>query len=74
MPRSFLVDEAATLLGVSRRTIYYRIRQGRLQTTRIGVTQRVLVESIESLLQEQAAKARADGVSDTDLSERSPAP
>ena len=61
-PRSLLVDHAAQLLGVSRRTIYYRIRQGRLRTvrTRCG-SQRVLVESIEALLreeQERAAKKR----------------
>ena len=61
-PRSLLVDHAADVLGVSRRTIYYRIRQGRLRTvrTRCG-SQRVLVESIEALLreeQERAAKKR----------------
>src|SRR5258706_11595978 len=50
--RSLLIDDAAERLGVSRRTIYYRIRQGRLQTirTRCG-SQRVLVSSIELLLQ-----------------------
>jgi len=57
-PRSLLVDDAAQLLGVSRRTIYYRIRQGRLRTvrTRCG-SQRVLVESIEALLREQRERA-----------------
>ena len=51
--RSFLIDDAAQLLGVSRRTIYYRIREGRLRTirTRCG-SQRVLVSSIETLLRE----------------------
>ena len=51
--RSVLVDQAAELLGVSRRTIYNRIREGRLQTirTRCG-SQRVLLESVESLLRE----------------------
>jgi excisionase family DNA binding protein len=55
--RSFFVEEAAVLLGVSRRTVYYRIRQGRLRTihTRCG-SQRVLLESIERLLREDAAK------------------
>jgi predicted site-specific integrase-resolvase len=54
------VEVAATLLGVSRRTVYYRIGQGRLLTirTRCG-SQRVLVESIEALLMEDAAKRRA---------------
>src|SRR6266581_2192892 len=49
--RSVLVDQAAQMLGVSRRTVYYRIREGRLQTlrTRCG-SQRVLVESIEALM------------------------
>jgi excisionase family DNA binding protein len=32
--RSFLIDDAARLLGVSRRTVYYRIREGRLLTIR----------------------------------------
>jgi excisionase family DNA binding protein len=50
--RSLLIDDAAQRLGVSRRTVYYRIRQGRLQTirTRCG-SQRVLVSSIELLLE-----------------------
>ena len=48
--RSLLIDDAAVALGVSRRTVYYRIRDGRLQTirTRCG-SQRVLVSSIEEL-------------------------
>jgi excisionase family DNA binding protein len=52
--RSVLVDQAAELLGVSRRTVYYRIRDGRLQTirTRCG-SQRVLLSSIEALLREE---------------------
>ena len=58
--RSFFVEEAAMLLGVSRRTVYYRIRQGRLRTihTRCG-SQRVLLESIEGLLREAAEKRAA---------------
>jgi excisionase family DNA binding protein len=47
--KSVLVDHAAVLLGVSRRTVYYRIREGRLRTIRLGVTQRVLLESIDEL-------------------------
>ena len=49
--KSLLIDQAAELLGVSRRTVYYRIQEGRLQTirTRCG-SQRVLLESIEALL------------------------
>ena len=51
MPRSVLVDQAAALLGVSRRTVYYRIREGQLATmhTRCG-TQRALMASLERLL------------------------
>jgi excisionase family DNA binding protein len=45
--RSVTIDQAAQLLGVSRRTVYYRIREGRLQTVRtIGGSQRVLLESV----------------------------
>ena len=33
--RSMLIGQAAELLGVSRRTIYYRIREGRLLTIRL---------------------------------------
>lgn len=45
--RSVSLDHAAVLLGVSRRTIYNRIREGRLQTVRTpGGSQRVLVESV----------------------------
>ena len=45
--RSVSIDQAAQLLNVSRRTVYYRIRDGRLLTIRtIGGSQRVLVESL----------------------------
>ena len=45
--RSVSLDDAAELLGVSRRTIYNRIRDGRLQTIRtLGGSQRVLVASL----------------------------
>jgi len=55
-PRSVLVNQAAELLGVSRRTVYNRIREGRLRTirTRCG-SQRVLLESVEALLREMVA-------------------
>jgi excisionase family DNA binding protein len=58
-PKTLLVDQAAELLGVSRRTVYYRIREGRLRTirTRCG-SQRVTVESIAELLGEMRARAR----------------
>jgi excisionase family DNA binding protein len=48
--RSVSIEQAATLLGVSRRTVYYRIRDGRLRTIRtIGGSQRVLVDSVEEM-------------------------
>jgi len=47
--RSVSLDHAAEVLGVSRRTIYNRIREGRLQTIRtLGGSQRVLLESLTS--------------------------
>jgi excisionase family DNA binding protein len=46
--RSVTIDQAATLLHVSRRTIYNRIRDGKLITLRtIGGSQRVLVTSLD---------------------------
>jgi excisionase family DNA binding protein len=48
--RSVSLDHAAELLGVSRRTIYNRIRDGRLQTIRtLGGSQRVLIESVSDI-------------------------
>jgi excisionase family DNA binding protein len=52
-PQTLLIDEAARVMGVSRRTVYYRIREGRLRTirTRCG-SQRVVVLSLSALLDE----------------------
>ena len=80
MPRSLLLDHAAALLGVSRRTVYYRIREGRLRTIRtLCGSQRVLLESIEALLREDmlggtgpAAGRGAGAGADPDLAGRSP--
>src|SRR6185369_9540024 len=48
--RSVSIDHAAELLGVSRRTVYNRIRDGRLQTVRtLGGSQRVTLESVSDL-------------------------
>ena len=65
LPRTLLVDHAAALLGVSRRTVYNRIHEGRLKTirTRSG-TQRVLLESLEALLRETRGESKARGRSD----------
>lgn len=45
---SYSIDQAAEMLAVSRRTIYNRIRDGRLRTTRtLGhSSQRVTAESL----------------------------
>lgn len=52
--RSLLIEDAALVLGVSRRTVYYRIRDGRLKTVRTrGGSQRVLMVSIRRLLRER---------------------
>ena len=54
--RSVSIDQAASLLNVSRRTVYNRIRDGRLQTIRtLGGSQRVLVESVQMQAQRSAA-------------------
>ena len=46
--RSVSLDHAAELLGVSRRTVYNRIRDGRLQTIRtLGGSQRVILDSVQ---------------------------
>ena len=48
--RSVSIDQAAQLLNVSRRTVYNRIKDGRLQTIRTaGGSRRVLVESLHAL-------------------------
>jgi excisionase family DNA binding protein len=56
--RSVSLMQAATLLQVSRRTIYNRIRDGQLTTIRIHGSQRVLTSSLfgsNGLLQEPTA-------------------
>jgi excisionase family DNA binding protein len=46
--RSVSIDHAAQLLGVSRRTIYNRIKDGSLSTLRTrGGSQRVLLVSLQ---------------------------
>jgi excisionase family DNA binding protein len=54
MATTVSIDKAAELLGVSRRTVYNRIKDGELQTIRTyGGSQRVIVESLA-----QATSAR----------------
>jgi excisionase family DNA binding protein len=56
--RSVSIDQAARLLNVSRRTIYNRIREGRLRTVRtLGGSQRVLLDSLHELGVRSAAFA-----------------
>jgi len=63
--RSVSLDHAAEILGVSRRTIYNRIREGRLQTIRtLGGSQRVLVDSLATPASHLNA-AGADNVAST---------
>ena len=48
--RSVSIEQAAQLLRVSRRTVYYRIRDGRLRTIRtLGGSQRVLAHSVKEM-------------------------
>ena len=48
--RSVSIEQAAQLLSVSRRTVYYRIRDGHLRTIRtLGGSQRVLLDSVEQI-------------------------
>jgi len=59
--RSVSLDHAAQLLGVSRRTIYNRIREGRLQTIRtLGGSQRVLLDSVQGRNGDAMAAAPSD--------------
>jgi excisionase family DNA binding protein len=61
--RSVSLDHAAEMLGVSRRTIYNRIRDGRLMTIRtLGGSQRVLLDSVQG-----DSRTRTTSVRDTDL-------
>ena len=68
--RSVSIKQAGRLLQVSRRTVYYRIRQGRLRTIRtLGGSQRVLVESLYlNGFQPQAFSASASAATFADRS------
>jgi excisionase family DNA binding protein len=46
-PETLSIEQAAKRLGVSRRTIYYRIKDGRLRSKQAVDSQRVLISSIE---------------------------
>src|SRR5215471_7355627 len=63
---SLSVHQTAKRLGISRRTVYYWIQQGRLRAvpTRT-VTRRVTVESIDQATRMRRIRARAAGASST---------
>ena len=58
--RTLLIEHVARLMGVSRRTVYYRIREGRLETIRTrGGSQRVVIRSLEAIRREGERKRSA---------------
>ena len=59
--RSVSIDQAVQLLGVAKRTIYYWIVTGKLQTIYVRESQRVLVESIVAVQQTRRAKPERRG-------------
>jgi excisionase family DNA binding protein len=62
MLRSVMIDRAAELLGVSRRTVYYRIREGKLHTIRTPCnSQRVLLESLQALIDGERGRTTGPG-------------
>ncbi|MGE0594139.1 MAG: helix-turn-helix domain-containing protein [Vicinamibacterales bacterium] len=59
--RSVSIEQATQLLGLSRRTIYNRIRDGRLRTIRtLGGSQRILVDSLEAMAARPLASLAQD--------------
>ena len=58
------IEQAAQLLGVSRRTVYNRIRDGKLQTIRtLGGSQRVLLTSLDEMRRLTLSRADAPALS-----------
>lgn len=53
--KTLLIAHTAARLGISRRTVYYWLRAGRLQAVRFSRFQRVTVASIEAVERERAA-------------------
>jgi excisionase family DNA binding protein len=62
--RSVFIEQAMRMLGVSKRTVYYRIREGRLRTIRVrGGSQRVLIQSIRDLVATDKQRTPSSGAS-----------
>jgi len=60
---SVLIDQACGLLGVSKRKVYYLIREGRLRTIRTRChSQRILLDSIAEVLAAGAERRPRSGV------------
>jgi excisionase family DNA binding protein len=77
MLQSVMIDHAARILGVSRRTVYYRIREGKLRTIRTPCnSQRVLLESLYALMRQGPGGLtdRGAGATDTGFSASCPMP
>lgn len=56
MPSSHTVNQVAVLLGISKRTVYNRIKQGLLQTIQVdgsSKSQRVTDQSLQKEIQRQ---------------------
>lgn len=54
---TYSINESASLLGVSRRTMYSLIERGDLRPVRIGARQRVPAEQLARLVQPQGCAA-----------------
>lgn len=58
--RTLLIADAARLMGVSRRTVYYRLRDGQLESIKTrGGSRRIVVHSLEWLRQQGIRKNAA---------------
>jgi excisionase family DNA binding protein len=69
MGRSVSIEQAARLLNVSRRTVYNRIRDGKLQTIRtLGGSQRVLMSSLDEIRRPAMRDPERPGLSRDDPS------
>lgn len=56
---AYSINEAATALSISRRSVYTMIAEGRLRSVRIGARQRVPVAALDELLSGSGQPAAA---------------